>query len=97
VHLGEFWGSPVNGVTYYLRTCVGVRCLGLGQGRGVWEEGKGRGARYYLSRYPNYLRAPKLTIERLVIGLKRVPSKLLTKGGLVNCSLGTKGTAQEIP
>jgi hypothetical protein len=60
-------------------------------GRGVWEEGKRQGARglgggqtlgakYYLSRYPNYLRAPKLTIERLIIGFKRVPSELLTKG-----------------
>jgi hypothetical protein len=65
-----------------------------GKERGVWEEGKRQGAKYYLSRYPNYLRAPKPTIEWLVncsrgylvnCSLKE-PSKLLTRGQW-NCSM----------
>jgi hypothetical protein len=44
VRLGEFWGSPVNGVTYYLRTCVGevfglrAGARGLGGGQGARDE-----------------------------------------------------------
>jgi hypothetical protein len=61
---------------------LGARGLGGGQTLGARGLGGGQtlGAKYYLSRYPNYLRAPKLTIERLIIGFKRVPSELLTKG-----------------